>query len=57
MLYQISGDCWFSGFSRAWLVLIRAECTCGHRTRPCLTVNGASNKLIWHQAEAGTRVA
>jgi hypothetical protein len=57
MLYQISGDCWFKGFSRAWLVLIRAECTCGHRTRPCLTVNGASDKLIWHQAEAGTRVA
>jgi hypothetical protein len=55
-LYKISEGCWFKDFSRAWLFLVRAECKCGHRTRPCLTLDGASNELIRHQAAAGTRV-
>jgi len=56
-LYQVSGGCWFKDMRRAWLVLLRAECTCGHVTRPYLTADGAANALILHQAQAGTRVA
>jgi hypothetical protein len=55
--YLMSDGCLFQRFRRAWLVLIRAECACGHLTRPCLTLNGASNALFRHQAQAGTRVA
>lgn len=56
-LYRLSDGCLFQRFRRAWLILIRAECTCGHLTRPCLTMEGASDELIRHQAQAGTRVA
>jgi hypothetical protein len=56
-LYQLADGCLFLEFRRAWLILIRAECACGHRTRPCLTLNGASNELFRHQAQTGTRVA
>lgn len=56
-LYQMSDGCMFQRFRRAWLILARAECACGHLTRPCLTLDGASNELIRHQAQAGKRVA
>jgi hypothetical protein len=56
-LYRLSDGCCFMTMRPAWLVLLRAECTCGYRTRPCLTNDGAANALIRHQAQAGTRVA
>jgi hypothetical protein len=56
-LYQVSDGCWFKAMHRAWLILVRAECGCGHVTKPFLTLDGAANALIWHQAQAGTRVA
>jgi hypothetical protein len=55
-IYEMHPDCWFKEVHRAWLVLVRAECSCGHRTRPHLTLDGAARALILHQAEAGTRV-
>jgi hypothetical protein len=57
VIYQLSGDCWFKGFSRAWLVLIRAECTCGYRTWPHLTAQGAGNAIFRHQVSTGTLIA
>jgi hypothetical protein len=56
-LYEVSPDCGFNELRRAWLILIRAACNCGHVTRPCLTADGAANALFRHQAQAGTRVA
>jgi hypothetical protein len=56
-IYRISPGCWFGGVHRAWLVLVRVECSCGYRTRPYLTLDGAANALILHQTQAGTRVA
>lgn len=56
-IYQLSDGCCFRSFRRAWLILVRAECACGYLTRPYLTADGASDALIRHQAQAGTRVA
>jgi hypothetical protein len=55
-IYQLSPDCGFKELRMAWLFLIRAECACGHRTRPHLTLRGAADALLQHQADAGTRV-
>jgi hypothetical protein len=56
-LYEVSAECWFTDMCRAWLLLVRARCACGYRTRPCLTLDGAANALLRHQAQAGTRVS
>ncbi len=56
-VYRLSPACWFVDIRPAWLVLVRAECSCGHLTRPHLSIDGASRALIRHQAVAGTRVA
>jgi hypothetical protein len=55
-VYELAGGCWFEKISRAWLVLVRAECACGHRTRPHVTLDGAANALIRHQVATGTLV-
>jgi hypothetical protein len=56
-LYHIASDHWVKDLRRAWLVLVRAECRCGHVTRPYLTLDGAANALVRHQVKTGTRVA
>jgi hypothetical protein len=56
-LYQVNSDCLFTDLEPAWLIFVRARCRCGHRTRPYLTMDGAANALIRHQARRGTRVA
>ena len=55
-VYRVSPGCGFSDMRTAWWLLVRAECACGHRTRPYFTLDGAANALIRHQAGAGTLV-
>lgn len=55
-MFLLDGSHWFKDFKRAWLVLTRAECSCGHLTRAYWSLDKASSALIRHQAASGTRV-
>lgn len=58
--YLLGDDHWFRGFRRAWLVLARAECSCGWCSRPywpsAVGLDGAASALILHQARGGTEL-
>lgn len=49
--YIMDDNHWFEKFSRAWCLLIRSHCTCGWKSRPCLTINGAGNACFNHEME------
>jgi hypothetical protein len=51
---QVTGEHWFDKFTTVLAFLVRAHCTCGWRSRPCLTMDGASNALIRHEYDLGT---
>lgn len=55
-MYQLSAGCLLKDFRRAWLVLLRAECSCGYVTHPCLTPDGAASVLLRHHVRKGVRV-
>ena len=56
-IYRVGPGHVIKDVHRAWLLLVRAECSCGHKTRPYWSLDGAADALLQHQIESGTRVA